>query len=394
MQPAVLDFSPPTKMNRIVYIGDHCVEFSFGGHAFLAKLLEEAESHPRVAVECGWDETPPARRLPGIDYRRCRFRLDRLQGSRFTRVHALWVQASLRLRERRLRRLTNLKPSDLVLTIAHEFAWLPALEAARRAGAASAVFVHDEWVRLFGYRYGSHERGAAVFRQALSKASRVMSVSEGMQQRLRDVYGIESEVFLPPRRRGVVRPVPARRAEGCPFRFAYCGQLWRDYWETLRVLADVGRDRGWEFEIYTNAPGRRVAGTEYPNVRVHDFLPEEHLVPHLAAAADALVVALDFSAAAESTMATMFSSKMAEYTATGLPVVIMAPPNANMARWAKAQGCFVVIDRLERDHIAKQVSALVDDPARCRALGTAAADLGDQLFSPQRAVESLVGCAV
>lgn len=380
------------EASRIVYIGDHCVEFSFGGHAFLAKLLEAAGDYECVAVECGWESTPADSRLSGINYHRCRFPLDRLQGSpRFHRIHARWVQASLPLRQRQLRRVVDLQPGDMVLTIAHEFAWLPALEAAGAAGAASTVFVHDEWVQLYGYRYGSAESGAAVFRQALSKATRVMSVSEGMQRRLRDVYATDSEVFLPPRRRGVVRPAQAIRAEGRPFRFAYCGQLWRDYWQTLRVLAEVGLDRGWQLDIYTNAAGQRVAGGQYANVRVHDFLPEERLVQHLAEEADAVVVALDFSDAAEPTMATMFSSKMAEYTATGLPVVIMAPPRSQMARWGKSHCCFVVIDQLDRDYIAKEMGALADDPARCRMLGTAAADLGDVLFSPENAVGRLVG---
>jgi glycosyltransferase involved in cell wall biosynthesis len=375
---------------RVVYIGDHQVTFSFGGHAFLAKLLEAADGWDRVAVECGWEETVVQERLPGIDYRRVRFSLDRLQGTRFVKWHAGWVQASLGMRARRLRRAVNLRHEDLVVTIAHDFAWLPALQAARLAGATSAVFVHDEWVRLFGDRLGGNEQGAAIFREALTKATRVFAVSEGMQDRLRDCYGIESEVFLPPRRRGLQKPARKAKSPGRPFRFAYCGQLWREYWHSLRVVAQVGRNHGWEVHIFTNEAGRRVAGVEYANVQVHEFLPEERLVSHLAAEADALVVALDFSADASETMETMFSSKLAEYTATGLPVVIMAPPHAHMARWARAQGCFLVIDRVDPEYVERELCALAGDPTRCRCLGEAAAELVESLFAPERAVEQLM----
>lgn len=381
-------------MGRLVYIGDHSVEFSFGGHAFLAKLLEAADGRERVAVECGWEETAVADRLSGVDYRRCRFRLDRLQGTRFGRAHAWWLQTALPLRARRLRQVAGLQPSDLVVTVAHEFIWMPALAAAQLANAMSVVFVHDEWVKLYRDRFGGDMQAGVVFRKALARATRVLAVSEGMQDRLQNRYGIASEVFLPPRRRGGVRPEPTVRPAGRPFRFAYCGQLWSSYWQALRVLAEVGRERGWQLDVYTNAAGRRVAGAEYGNVRVHDFLPEEKLVPHLAAEADALVVALDFGADGGPTMETMFSSKMAEYTATGLPVIIITPPHANMTRWGKAQGCFVVIDRLDRDVVDRELSALVGDPDRCRALGTAAAELGAALFAPERAVERLVGCGL
>jgi hypothetical protein len=377
-------------VSRLVYIGDHCVEFSFGGHAFLAKLLEAANDYERVAVECGWEGTAPSHRLPGVDYRRCRFRFDRLQGTRFGRMHARWLQAALPWRARHLRRVAGLRSDDLVLTVAHEFIWMPALAAAQQANATSVVFVHDEWVKLYSDRFGGDIRAGEVFRNALARATRVLAVSEGMQERLNKRYGIASEVFLPPRRRDAVRPAFAVRPAGRPFRFAYCGQLWNSYWQALRVLAEVGQKHGWQLDIYTNEHGRRVAGRDHANVRVHDFLPEERLVHHLAAEADALVVALDFSDAGGPTMETMFSSKMAEYTATGLPVVIMAPPYANMARWGKAQGCFVVIDRLDRDHVDRELSALAGAPERGRALGHAAAELGDKLFSPERAVERLV----
>jgi glycosyltransferase involved in cell wall biosynthesis len=379
-------------IRKLIYIGENQVEIATcGGHAFLAKLFESADQWERLVVECGWEQTPVERRLPGVNYERVRFPLDRLQGTRFVQWHARCVRTFLGMRARRLRLAAGLEPKDLLITLAHEFVWLPAVEAARQAGSRSAVFVYDEWVEIFGGRFGGKKQAATVFRQALSKATTVFAVSEGMQDRLRNVYGVESEVFLPPRRRGVLRPASITRPPGRPFRFAYCGQLWREYWQSLQVLAEAGRNRGWEVHIFTNEAGRRVVGGEYANVQVHDFLPEEQLVSHLAAEVDALVVALDFSANSGPTMETMFSSKLAEYTATGLPIVIMAPPNANMTRWGRAKGCFMVIDRLDPEHTKRELSALANDPARCRALGESAAELGNELFSPERAVQRLLG---
>ncbi len=375
---------------RLVYIGDHQVTFSFGGHAFMAKLLEAVEGADRLVVEAGAEVTPVPERLPGIEYRRWRFPLDRLERSRFTRWHARWLLATGGLRSRAIARAASLRSSDLVVTVAHDFAWLSAVDAASLAGARCAVFVHDEWCQIYGARFSSAARAASLYSRSLAKADRVLAVSEGMQEHLKSAYAVDSEVFLPPRRKVTVRAHRRERPAGRPFRFAYCGQLWAGYWETLKQLAAIGLRHGWELDIYSNEAGRRTAGGEFPNVRTHAFLPEADLTRHLAREADALVVALPFDAGDSVMVKTMFSSKMAEYTSTELPVVIMAPPESNMARWGKDAGCFLLIDRVEPDFQEQVLRSLVEDPAKQISLGKKSADLGEDVFSADRAVEWLV----
>lgn len=380
-----------SSMNgRLVYIGDHQVTFSFGGHAFMAKILEAVEGVDRIAMEAGAEVTPVPERLAGVEYRRWRFPLDWLERSRFTRWHAWWLLATASVRSRAIARAAGLRPSDLVVTVAHDFAWLSVLDAARLAGARCAVFVHDEWCQIYGARFPSAARAASLYSRSLAKADRVLAVSEGMQEHLKSAYAVDSEVFLPPRRKAAVRAHRRERPAGRPFRFAYCGQLWVGYWETLSQLAAIGLRHGWELDIYTNEAGRRTAGKEFPNVRTHAFLPEADLTRHLALEADALVVALPFGTGERVMVETMFSSKMAEYTSTELPVVIMAPPQSNMARWGKAADCFLLIDCLEVDFLEQALRTLVDDPSKQMSLGKKSADLGEEVFSPNRAVSSLL----
>jgi glycosyltransferase involved in cell wall biosynthesis len=276
------------------------------------------------------------------------------------------------------------------VTIAHDFVWLPAVEGAHRAGAASAVFVHDEWVELYGDRFRSKHEAVELYAEQLHKASRVFAVSDGMQKHLKMTYGVESEVFLPPRRKSAQRIPFQEKSTDRPFCFAYCGQLWKGYWETLRHLAATGQQHGWELDIYTNEAGSRVVGAEFSNVHVHPFLPEEELVVQLAQQADALVVALPFDEEARAMMETMFSSKLAEYTATELLVVIIGPGYAQMIQWARGAGCFLAIEELNDELIAREINRFVENVGERRAMGRASADLGAAIFSAKRAVAQLL----
>ena len=345
-------------------------------------------------VEAGAEASEPEQRLVGIEYVRWRFSLDRLERTRFTHLHARWVKLALVLRAQSLQRLALISRNDLLVTIAHDFVWLPAVECAHRAGAPSAVFVHDEWVELYGERFRSKRQAAELYAEQLHKASQVFAVSDGMQRHLKMTYGVESEVFLPPRRQSAKRVSFQEKPTDRPFCFAYCGQLWKGYWETLRHLAAVGQQRGWELDIYTDEAGRRVVGTEFSNVRVNPFLPEEDLVAHLAQKADALVVALPFDEGARRMMETMFSSKLAEYTATELLIVIIGPAHAQMIQWARAAGCFLAIEELNDELISREITRIVEDADKRRAMGRASADLGAAMFSAKRAAAQLLAsCA-
>jgi hypothetical protein len=102
------------------------------------------------------------------------------------------------------------------------------------------------------------------------------------------------------------------------------------------------------------------------------------------------VIALPFGREARKTMETMFSSKMADYTMTGLPIVILAPPHAEMSRWGHEAGCFCLLDNLDRECIEKELIRFVGDEAGRSRMGHRAFELGQQLFSPARAKSEIL----
>jgi Glycosyl transferase 4-like domain len=374
----------------VIYCGDHTVTFSFGGHAFLAKLLRHFDLGSTEIVEAGAEASEPEDRLPGYEYRRLRFPFDRFERTRWSRWHARWAVANRRQRGRRIAEFLRLTGQDCLMTIAHDFIWIPVIEAARQTQAKVIVFCHDEWVELYGAKFRSKEEAKSIYGGQLRKATQVFSASEGMRRHLASAYGVKSKVFYPPRsteQSGSKRQPQGNREK---FRFTFCGQLWKEYWSSLREVAAVGMKHGWEIDILTNVPGQKVVGREFPNVRARDFLPEERLISHLQVESDALVIALPFGEEARETMETMFSSKMADYTMTGLPIVILAPPHAEMSRWGHEAGCFCLLDKLDRECIEKELIWFVGDEAGRSKMGQRAFELGQRLFSPERAKSEIL----
>jgi len=378
------------RQGRLIYCGDHCVTYSFGGHAFLAKLFGHFSPAETVIVEAGAEVTPLGERLPGYEYRRLRFPLDILERTRWSQWHARWVARNKTARGKAIRKALGLTPADCLITIAHDFVWIPVVEAAHAAGAKCLVFCDDEWVELYGHKFSNREAAAQLYANQLNRASKVFAVSEGMKRHLSEKYGVNSEVFY--KVRGP-QPEKGDSKEGVKTqnkRLIYCGQLWEGYWRSLRELAKVCHHHGWEIEIFTNRQGQKVAGTELPNVRARDFLPEKQLVPYLQNNALATIVALPFGEDSKSLMATMFSSKMIDYTMTDRPTIILAPQHAEMTRWGKETGCFFVLDSLEPNYMEEKLKDFMKDSEAQRQMGLRAKELGDRLFSSERAKDQII----
>ncbi len=356
----------------------------------MAKLLSHFSDNETLIVEAGVGCSKPTEQLQNYRYERFRFFMDRLEGTRLSKWHARWVAWRKAARGKSIARKLNLGPEDCLITIAHDFVWIPVVEAARAAGAKCLVFCDDEWVELYRHKFSSREAAARLYAGQLRRASRVFAVSEGMKKHLQEMYQVDSEVFYKVRGKENPAPKVSEKGKRTKPRLIYCGQLWQGYWDSLKEVARLGLKHGWGIEIITNAHGQKVAGSELPNVRARDFLPEDELVPYLRQHADALVVALPFGKEAADLMKTMFSSKMVEYALTGRPTIILAPPHAEMARWGREAGCFLVLDSLESVLLEKKLVEFMGNAEIRKEMGTRAKELGARLFAPERAKEQVM----
>lgn len=200
-------------------------------------------------------------------------------------------------------------------------------------GAPLHLLVHDDATAFPGAR----ER-AAELRRAHENILRSATVCWYVSPELADCFPATA-----PRRR-VLYPLP----EGWNFpavwrndfarrpRIYYAGHVWPEQHALLARLAHAAREAGAEFVIMArdSVPLRTLCATH--GIRWQSPFPTNpEALGHLVANAAAVVVSYADSVAAMPWCATSFPSKLVEYTHLGLPVVVVAPGDSAVARWAE-----------------------------------------------------------
>ena len=83
-------------------------------------------------------------------------------------------------------------------------------------------------------------------------------------------------------------------------------------------------------------------------------------------------------------MTVAFPSKLTDYTASGVPILIWGPPWCSAVRFAQDHpGSAEVIQTTNPREVSAAIARLASDPVLRHRLGQAALDIGNQLFSPR-----------
>jgi hypothetical protein len=230
----------------------------------------------------------------------------------------------------------------------------------------------------------------AVYRQAASR----LCVSPGMEESCRRWYGAAGSVLYPccgedsPSARVRVRPTP-----GGPPVVAFCGQIHQDgTTDLLRQLAGVLAGMGGRLDLYTLVPAAHLAacGLAPPTVRVEGFLPAAELGERVGRTAHALFLPASFQPRERDDVATLFPSKLADYTAIGLPVLVWGPSYSSAARWATENpGAALLFTDADPAPVGDALVRLTGDPAGAARLATSAVEAGRHYFEPAAARREL-----
>ena len=232
-----------------------------------------------------------------------------------------------------------------------------AAHAARALGRPLAVVLHDQpelW-----------ESTPAAERDAVHRrAERVLASAEGIYpvtHALAAVYGADMAA-----RAETLLPIPAGGAAEA---------TWRDDYERPHLVLSGSLHPFQRPALAALARALDTVGGRLTAMTHHDLEPfadlaEAHpnltLRPACATAADAL----DFCASEASAIlvsyafdeqpwaATSFPSKLVEFVHLGLPVLILAPPDAAVSAWARAFGWTSHVETLDADVLAAEVAAL------------------------------------
>ncbi len=382
----------PDALPRLAVVSDVGVERTAGGSLLLYRLLAEYPPDRLLAVDAGPDARWGSdRRLPGVAYHSFPYSPPRLARTRFNPAGPLLMTALARRFTRSI--LARVRPfaPAAVLTVTSGFLWGPAAAVARRLGARLHLVLHDDWPSYQtrrkpgplcdAVRWACRRLVGRAYRQAAVR----YCVSPGMIEQCERWFGRPGTLLYPSR--GADSPEPrvrVRADRAGPPVVAFCGHVHQDGTLTLlRALAGVLSAAGGHLDLYT--PHEEVVlagwGLTGPVVRRVGFLPPAEMADRLGRTSNALFLPASFEAREQIDVATLFPSKLTDYTSAGLPVLAWGPGYSSAVRWARANPeAAAVVDDPNPAGVAAVLHRLVTDPGYAAALAAGAVAAGRRDF--------------
>jgi hypothetical protein len=331
-----------------------------------------------------------SRRLPQVKYLSRPIGKARWLNTRFHPYVSVWfTQAGKRFAPKIAQSLNGFS-FESVLTVVHGFGWTAAAEIAETRRVPLHLMVHDDWPRVAdvapAFRSWLDRRFASVYRQAQSR----LCVSPAMSRFYQERYGAPAEVIYPTRAADspTFAEPPARlAARDHPFTVAFAGTINSNgYIRALLALQSALKPCGGRLLIFgpTTSAEAQQFGLNHPNTEISGLLPVTELLAKLRHHADALFVPMSFDAADRVNMEMAFPSKLADYTATGLPLIVYGPSYCSAVTWARENEGVAAIVKSESD-LHNSVALLANNPDKCIALGKRALAVGHEYFTHDRA---------
>ena len=272
-----------------------------------------------------------------------------------------------------------------VLTVAHGFGWLAAAHIASAKNVPLHLIVHDDWPRVAdiapAFRNWLDKQFAGVYRQAQSR----LCVSPAMSSEYQGRYGERAEVIYPSRARECPEfgEPPARLGRNDrPFTIAFAGTINSDgYVQALRALQAALETVNGRLVVF--GP-QRIENTDFRGLADAD-----QLIMRLREEADALFVPMSFDPSDRTNMELAFPSKLADYTATGLPLLIYGPDYCSAVAWARENPGVAEVVETESD-LSDAIARLANNPAHRVSLGQRALDTGRKYFSYDQVQQTFI----
>lgn len=374
------------SLPRLLYVGDVPVEHTVAGAALLYRLFD---GYPpdRLRI-CHSDLAAvraPGRRLAGVTYDQYALGRTRLLHSRLAGYYGAYLLARAPSTAAALSSRLDWRP-DAVVTVAHSFSWRIAARLAQRRRIPLHLIVHDECLKTMEVAPVMRGFAEGRFREAYRSAASRFCISPAMRDYYFERYGVGSEVLYPSRakdaRDWAVPPPRVTRRES-PLTVAFAGSLSVGHVPLLESLERALAGLGGRLEIYGASLAPAVqARLSSPVTSFHPFMPADALTERLRERADVLVMPMSFEAGDAQNMALCFPAKLADYTAMGIPVLIIGPDYCSAVRWARENpGVAAIVTEPSSVEIARVLRPLVDDMGLRRSLAGEASRVGRAMFA-------------
>jgi len=341
---------------RILILSDEGPQTGTAGGLLLHRLLA---GHPadRLRVIARYVPTTGAP-LPGVTYRQLNPPWMRFERSRFHRLkrslraHGLVPEVSARQLDELI---GDFKPEVVLCVMQHAAYYDTALAYARARNLPLVVLVHDvndEFEPVYGWaRHAANQRDATFYLEAAAR----LCVSPEMEEYCITRFGARGAVLYP-NRSEELQPRPLALAETLcsPGRLTigFAGNLNYGYGVALCQMLPAMREAGIRLVLYSQPPGPEAAAltTAGDTCDFRGFVPSAEAWAGIQRDCDAVWLPYPNPAGAmERLYRYHFPSKLPEYLALGLPVIVSGPDYATGVRWARGRPA-AVATASGRDH--------------------------------------------
>jgi hypothetical protein len=380
-------------MPRLLYLSDVQVESSQHGSALMFRAFETYPADRLRIVETSLP-SQAARRLPGVAYANLRIGRQRWLDTRLHGLYSAWL--TWRAASRADQVMASLSGFDVeaVATVGHGFGWITAAEVARRLRVPLHVIVHDDWPRLSAItgvlRPWLERTFGRIYRSAASR----LCVSPFMAEEYAKRYGAAGSVMYPSRSKDcpVFEAKAPRQNAAADLVIGYGGNSGPEMMACLRTLAAAlngARARLAVFGPFGDDARQELLAIS-PAITFHGFVPFHQMIRDLREIADVLFVPMTFADADRDNQSVSFPSKLADYTATGLPLLIYGPGYSSVVRWARSfEDAAEIVDREGAAALRTAITRLAEDRSRRATLAERAVTIGRRCFDAEGARSAL-----
>ena len=203
-----------------------------------------------------------------------------------------------------------------------------------------------------------------------------------MEQEYEQRFGVGGDVLLPSREAGAVVFSKPREEVGTPVHSAkifYAGSITRQGFREVDAIAGVLKKRGHRLILYSGT--KPPVGFTPQHIERRDPVPAAELVHRLHEEADLLLLYTDFSAPMRDVVKTLFPSKLVDYTAAAVPIVVAAPDYACIVDYLSSRptAAELVTDN-NPEVVASTIERLLADPEKRKLLAEGAVKAGMEDF--------------
>lgn len=379
------------ELPRLLYLGDVPVEPTYAGSSLIYRLLDEYPPDRLKIIEGNLIPTRGAR-LPRVSYQTMSFSLPRLQFTRFAEYYKAWTAWQSTRRAAYAQRLLGRFIPEAILTVTHGCSWLTAAAYARHHHLPLHLILHDEWTLLQHPNRIIRKWAEAQFRRVYQQASSRLCVSPFMEELYRTRYSVPGTVLYPARAGDALTygSPPDRLAENrntivC----GYAGSINSPgYYRALRSMAEALAIFDGCLMVFGPVTKEFAIsqGLTNSNIRWEGMVSSNELIHRMRNEVDFLFAPMSFDEQDRYNMEISFPSKLTDYTAIGLPILVYGPPYASAVRWAKENtDAASVIDSENMETLSLVVRRLMEDVAWRMQLANEALAAGKRFFAHEAA---------